>query len=106
MRRLIRNLLDNAKRHGAGSEVTVSLTATEGGRTELRVCDGGPGVPQAERERIFEPFYRPVGTSETTGGAGLGLSLVQTIARRYGGEARYVARPQGGACFAVSFGSR
>ena len=101
LRRLIRNLLDNAKRHGDGSDVTVSLTKNDPVRSELCVFDRGPGVPEAERERIFEPFYRPAGTSEATGGAGLGLSLVRTIARRHGGEARYVAQPGGGACFAV-----
>ena len=51
---------------------------------EVRVCDHGSGVPEAERERVFEPFYRRAGSTE---GAGLGLALVRQIARRHGGEA-------------------
>lgn len=85
LRRLVRNLLENAKRHGAPPiEVQVK------GR-ELRVCDHGPGVPPAERERVFEPFY-------SKQGVGLGLTLVRQIARRHGGEARCE-----GNCFVVRF---
>jgi signal transduction histidine kinase len=65
----------------------------------LRVCDRGPGVPEAERERIFEPFYRPAGTREPDGGAGLGLALVRQIARKHGGDARCTPRAGGGSCF-------
>lgn len=101
LRRLIRNLLENARRHaGADSPVEVSL-ASRDGRIELAVCDRGPGVPEAERERIFEPFYRPRGTSESQGGSGLGLALVRTIALRHGGGVRCAAREGSGACFEV-----
>ncbi|MFN0161998.1 MAG: sensor histidine kinase [Burkholderiales bacterium] len=101
LRRLIRNLLENARRHaGADSRVEVFL-ARRGGRVELTVCDRGPGVPEAERERIFEPFYRLRGTSESQGGSGLGLSLVRAIALRHGGGVRCAARAGGGACFEV-----
>ena len=74
LRRMIRNLLENAKRHGSPP---VTLTV-RGDR--LSVCDAGAGVPVAERERVFEPFYRGAR------GSGLGLSIVRQIARRHGGR--------------------
>ena len=110
--RLIRNLLDNAARHAAGSPALIELEEREG-RVVLRVSDRGPGVPEAERERIFEPFYRrSIGhaaaglragenpNDETR--TGLGLSLVRRIARRHCGEAVCLPRAGGGACFEVS----
>jgi signal transduction histidine kinase len=103
LRRACRNLLENARRYG-GDEVGVELrrTAVAGsGRVLLRVCDRGPGVPEAWRERIFEPFCRLPGHAEHEGGVGLGLSLVQQIARRHGGQARCEARPGGGSCFSL-----
>jgi signal transduction histidine kinase len=84
LRRMIRNLLENARRHGA-PPIDVSVR-----NRELRVCDGGPGVAPADRERIFEPFNSKRGT-------GLGLALVRQIARRHGGEARCE-----GSCFYVT----
>jgi signal transduction histidine kinase len=69
------------------------------------VCDRGPGVPEAERERIFEPFYRPAGAREREGGVGLGLSLVRQIARKHGGEVRCLPRKGGGSCFEVTLGA-
>jgi signal transduction histidine kinase len=102
LRRLVRNLLENARRHAAGSAVEASVEETQGG-ARLRVEDRGPGVPEAERERIFEPFYRPAGPSE--GGAGLGLALVRQIARHHGGDARVLPRVGGGSCFEVDLAS-
>jgi len=100
LRRMVRNLLENARRHGAGTPIEVGV-GSAGDRAELRVCDRGPGVPEAERERIFEPFYRPAGAREREGGVGLGLALVRQIARRHGGDAKCLARDGGGSCFAV-----
>ena len=110
--RLIRNLLDNAARHAAGSPILIEMEGREG-RIVLRVLDRGPGVPEAERERIFEPFYRRSIRRAAAGlranenpnhetGAGLGLSLVRRIARRHGGEVVCLPRAGGGACFEVS----
>jgi len=65
------------------------------------VSDHGPGVPEAFRERIFEPFYRLPGASERAGGVGLGLALVKSIAERHGGRVRCVSS-EGGACFEIS----
>ncbi|MEY4753237.1 MAG: hypothetical protein RJA44_912 [Pseudomonadota bacterium] len=99
LRRALRNLLENARRYG-GDAVELQLQpAAE--RLRLVVCDRGSGVPEAERERIFEPFYRLPGHAEHAGGVGLGLSLVRQIARRHGGEVHCEERPGGGSCFVL-----
>jgi signal transduction histidine kinase len=103
LRRLMRNLLENARRYAAGSPIEASVTRSAGG-AQLCVADRGPGVPAQERERIFEPFYRPPGLREhSDGGVGLGLALVRQIARHHGGEVRCLPRAGGGTCFAVDF---
>jgi two-component system, OmpR family, sensor kinase len=100
LRRLVRNLLENARRYGGQGPATVEL-GREGAMAVLRVCDRGPGVPPSERERIFDPFYRLPGASEREGGVGLGLALVRSIAQRHDGEVRCVDHEGGGACFVV-----
>lgn len=100
LRRALRNLLENARRYG-GNEVSVVI-AKVGGQAELQVCDRGPGVPEALRERIFEAFYRLPGHAEQAGGVGLGLSLVRQIAQRHGGAVRCEARDGGGSRFVLS----
>ena len=103
LRRLIRNLLENARRYSTG-EVSLELAKIRvGSRTlaVIKVHDRGPGVPAAQRERIFEPFYRLPGASERDGGVGLGLALVKSISQRHGGTVRCEARPGGGASFIV-----
>ena len=100
LRRAIRNLLENARRYGAG-EISVQLGGKPGA-AEIRVNDRGPGVPAALRERIFEPFYRLPGASERNGGVGLGLALVKSIAERHGGSVRCEDRPGGGASFVIA----
>ncbi len=99
LRRLVRNLLENARRYSDG-EIAV-LLRPYGARALLSVCDRGPGVPAALRERIFEPFYRLPGASERDGGVGLGLALVKAIAARHDGVVRCEDRDGGGACFVV-----
>jgi signal transduction histidine kinase len=96
LRRMIRNLLENAQRHGR-PPIEVSLRRNQDS-AELCVCDHGAGVPEAERERLFEPFFRLPGA---TSGAGLGLSLVRQIAARHGGSVRVRAGAAGGACITV-----
>ena len=100
LRRVMRNLLENARRHAAG-EITVTLSRTTT-RAVIQVCDRGPGVPAELRERIFEPFYRLPGATERDGGVGLGLALVKSIAIRHGGTVQCENRPDGGASFVVS----
>jgi signal transduction histidine kinase len=103
LRRMVRNLLENARRYGASvqtDEVVLRLqTSPEG--VVLSVSDRGPGVPEAWRQRIFEPFFRLPGASEQVGGVGLGLSLVKSIAERHGGSAECLTQPGGGAVFVV-----
>jgi two-component system OmpR family sensor kinase len=99
LRRAIRNLLENARRYSSGP-VKVELTR-EGDYAVVRVRDCGPGVPPAERERIFEPFYRLSGASERHGGVGLGLALVRSITQRHHGQVRCEEQAGGGACFAL-----
>ncbi|WP_296905585.1 ATP-binding protein [Polaromonas sp.] len=103
LRRLIRNLLENARRYSRG-DISLELTQIGAGgqqRAVIKVHDRGPGVPAAQRERIFEPFYRLPGASEQEGGVGLGLALVKSISERHGGSVRCEARPGGGASFIV-----
>jgi signal transduction histidine kinase len=103
LRRAIRNLLENAQRYGGGEvEVGVAVAgAGAGRRVSVHVCDRGPGVPEAMRERIFEPFFRLPGHAEQAGGVGLGLALVKQIAARHGGSVRCEARPGGGSRFVI-----
>ena len=100
LRRAIRNLLENARRYSNGPiEVTIAAKA---GKVLVKVCDRGPGVPESDRERIFEPFFRLRGASEREGGVGLGLALVRSIAQRHHGTAHCEANPGGGACFVLT----
>ncbi len=96
LRRLIRNLLENAHRHGK-PPVQVAVRA-QSGRAIVDVSDAGAGIPLAEAERVFTPFYR---LSSETGGAGLGLALCRQIARLHGGDVALVAADGGRTCFRV-----
>ncbi len=100
--RMARNLLENARRYGGGSKIEVSVAKVDDG-VQFCVADRGPGVPEAERERIFEPFYRLPDAPERNGGVGLGLSLVRQIAERHRATAQCQAREGGGLRFIVTF---
>lgn len=98
--RIVRNLLDNACRH-AKSKVAVSLT-TEQEFVVLTVDDDGPGIPLADRDRVFDRFTRlDEGRSRDAGGMGIGLAMVRTIADRHGGSVTIGDAPLGGARFVV-----
>jgi len=95
----LRNLLTNAIKHTAGGEGRVRLRLeAERGQLSFAVEDDGPGIPAAERERIFERFHRiDPARDRLSGGAGLGLAIVQAIARAHGGAVRAGESLEGGA---------
>lgn len=98
--RAVENLLCNAARH-ANSKVEVTLTA-EKGQFFLTVDDDGPGIPEKERSRIFDPFVRlDESRNRQSGGAGLGLAIVRQILEWHGGSAEAAEAPSGGARFTL-----
>src|SRR5215472_6836994 len=96
LRRLVRNLLDNALRHGRPPS-RVELRR-KGPCASLSVIDAGDGIPPSEREHVFLPFHRLRGDRK---GAGLGLALVRQIARLHGGDAKVTPRPDAQSCIVV-----
>jgi signal transduction histidine kinase len=96
LRRLVRNLLDNAQRHGR-PPIRVELRRN-GPRATLSVIDAGEGIPPSAREQVFLPFHRLRGDRK---GAGLGLALVRQIARLHGGDAMVKPRPDAPSCIGV-----
>jgi heavy metal sensor kinase len=110
LRQLVLNLLDNAVKFARQSpasptrgRIAVSVSATDGS-ADLVIEDSGPGIPEASLERIFERFYRADGARsyETSGGFGLGLSIVSWIAEAHGGSIHAANRPGGGTAFTLS----
>ncbi len=99
---VLANLLDNAVRYaGAGGRIAVGVSGSDEVATVL-VTDSGPGVPPADRERIFDRLVR-LDEARGDGGAGLGLAIARGIARAHGGELRCVQPPDGrGAAFALT----
>jgi two-component system, OmpR family, sensor histidine kinase RstB len=99
LRRALRNLLENARRHGAPpTQVRIARVAAA---ATITVWDCGLGVPKAEFENVFQPFYRPK-VADYRGGTGLGLALVRQIARHHGGDAHCEAMADGRSCFIVT----
>jgi signal transduction histidine kinase len=99
LRRLVRNLLENARVHGGGA--TAVRIERAPGLARISVEDAGPGIAEADRVRIFEPFQRATSAAHSTG-AGLGLSIVRQIARAHGGSVEYEPCAGGGSRFAVT----
>ncbi|MBC8024373.1 MAG: HAMP domain-containing protein [Steroidobacteraceae bacterium] len=99
LRCLVRNLLENARIHGGGA----TAVFIERARNTARLCveDGGTGVAEIDRARIFEPFQRATAAGGATG-VGLGLSIVRQIAHAHGGAVAYEERDAGGSRFIVT----
>lgn len=99
LERAFANLLDNAVVHGEGQPVLVRSRLV-GPRLVVRVVDRGPGIPENDRERIFEPFYRSAGSGN---GSGLGLAIARGFIEANGGEVEVESLPGQGSSFVVSF---
>ena len=100
--RALVNLLENATKYAPpGSAIELGVRRA-GPALEFFVADRGPGVPDAERDRIFDPFYRLPSLMPDVGGAGLGLAIARGIAQSQGGAVAYEARQQGGSIFTLS----
>jgi signal transduction histidine kinase len=96
IKRAVRNLVENAVAYGRKAEVRISDTSDG---YDVLVEDEGPGIPEDDRQRVFEPFVRLESSrNEFTGGTGLGLTLVKAIAEGHGGQVRLENRPGGGLC--------
>lgn len=94
LRRIFANLIDNALQYGNVAEIFVSAAATT---VEVSIGDRGPGIPEAERDRVFSPFVRlEPSRSRETGGVGLGLAVVRSLVRQHGGEIILADREGGG----------
>jgi len=99
---VVNNLLDNAQRYG-GARITMRVRPLAGGGAEVTVEDDGPGVPEADLPRLFEPFWRgPRADLRNDGGTGLGLAIAREIVERLGGTLSAATRPAvAGMCFTV-----
>jgi signal transduction histidine kinase len=94
LKRCLGNVIDNALRYGKSAKVIVTDSPA---LLEIRVRDEGPGIPESELERVFEPFHRLEGSrSRDTGGTGLGLGIARNIARAHGGDIVLHNVPSGG----------
>ena len=97
--RALVNLIENADKYSPPDEPIELTVARSNGEVQFVVADRGPGVEPAERDRIFEPFYRSPGAPPDVGGAGLGLAIARRLAAEQGGDVRYEPRRGGGSVF-------
>ena len=96
VRQIVSNLIQNAQRYAGEAPIEMRLDHDKQS-TRITVLDGGPGIPDAQLEQVFRPFYRLEGSrSQSTGGTGLGLAIVRQLAESNGWEVKLVNRPEGG----------
>jgi signal transduction histidine kinase len=102
LEQILNNLISNVEKYAAGGGLLEIASMQQAGRTTIRVCDHGPGIPKRERERIFQPFYR-ISSKLTDGvaGTGIGLGIARQLARLHGGDLELDTAEQG-ACFVVT----
>ncbi len=101
LHRMVLNLVENAFLHTPSGTPVVASVHRDGGYVVLEVADRGPGVPEDQRERIFERFARTEGDRSTASGSGLGLAIVRAVAEAHGGTARVRSADGGGASFEI-----
>jgi two-component system heavy metal sensor histidine kinase CusS len=104
--RVLRNLLENAVRHAPPGTAVALRGELAGAEVVVRVRDAGPGVPAAEREQIFEAFYRGARERARDQGTGLGLTIARELARAHGGDLSLEPGDGAGACFTLRLPSR
>lgn len=96
LRRCLTNLVDNARRYGGSGNIDISISELTAA-VEIRIEDRGPGIPEPDLERVFEPYVRIESSrAKHTGGSGLGLAIARAIARSHGGDVKLVLRSGGG----------
>ncbi|MDX2345239.1 MAG: HAMP domain-containing sensor histidine kinase [Acidimicrobiia bacterium] len=102
LRQAIENLVGNAVSHAPASKSIELIASQAADRAQLMVVDHGPGIPESERERVFDRFARPdTGRDRSQGGAGLGLAIVREVVSSHGGEVQIAETPGGGATVEV-----
>jgi signal transduction histidine kinase len=98
LQRCLNNLIDNAVKYGHHARVSIASTEVAGKKSvQIRIRDGGSGIPVDQQSKVFEPFYRMESSrSRHTGGTGLGLTIAQNIAQQHGGSLQLSNLPEGG----------
>ena len=99
--RALVNLLENAAKYSPADAPITVRARREGDQLRISVLDRGPGVPVEARERIFEPFYRPLASAPDVRGTGLGLSIARGLATAQGGSVDFQPREGGGSVFTL-----
>jgi signal transduction histidine kinase len=103
-RQVLLNFLENAVKYGPAGQTITTVATRQGDTVQVRVIDEGPGVPAAQRERIWEPYYRlDREIDRVVGGSGIGLSVVRGLVARHGGRTWMEDAPGGGARFVAEF---